>query len=193
MWRSFSFISRAISLCKTFGWPVTFSLRAWIFGQKGSIHLTNSAKHKWQWLLKKDKHINYFCYQQRSKPNVNIANSETNPGSVSKTFKQIPKISGSYLEKQRLILTKEPSISSILQLTLQFCTVSWTHSLSHLFVSQWIHISEFLDWSTRYLRENFHDYWPWIYVTNDFEESKFLETWSEFIFEFVHFQFLIVE
>jgi hypothetical protein len=38
----------------------------------------------------KDEHFNDFGYQQETHANVNLANSETNPGPSVKKFKPIP-------------------------------------------------------------------------------------------------------
>ncbi len=42
--RSFSFLRRTISICKSFGWSIKSIFSVSIFGQNGNIHLTKSAK-----------------------------------------------------------------------------------------------------------------------------------------------------
>ena len=140
MCRSFNFLRRTISLCKSSGWFITCVFSVWIFGQKGRTHLTNSAKCKWRCLKWKDEQFDYFGYQQELATNVTIANCEPNPGSVSKTF-QTNFLKFWIFFFKRIMLTKEPSTINPDQFW--FDTVSWAQSLSHLFASQWINISDF--------------------------------------------------
>ena len=49
---------------------------------------------------RKNEHLNDFGYQQEISTNVNLANSETNPGSVSKTENRFLNIRRVDLEKQ---------------------------------------------------------------------------------------------
>ena len=75
-------------------------------------------------LKRKDEHFNDFGYQQKATANVKLANSEKNPSSASRTFKQIPHEFKSRFQQQRLILTQDLSITSVLVSKFQFCTVS---------------------------------------------------------------------
>jgi hypothetical protein len=87
MSRTFNFLRRIMSLCKSFGWSIKRSFSVCIFGQKGRIHLTNSVKYKWRSIFGlRIEHFNDFSYQQEIYTNLKIANSEQNPGSVSKTI-----------------------------------------------------------------------------------------------------------
>jgi hypothetical protein len=71
-----------------------------------------------------DERFNDCGYQQENTINVKLVNFEPNPGSVNKiqdlTSKKIQKLTP---KKLKLFLTKEPCISSVLQLTREF-TVS---------------------------------------------------------------------
>jgi len=55
------------------------------------------------------KHFNDFAYRQEKHANANLVNSETRPGSVSRTFKPIPYKFNNFFEKKIVMLTKEAS------------------------------------------------------------------------------------